>query len=71
MKELPRSGYLSVLYDTRNDRCLIFLAIDGRGRWSENRLWSDGRNEYKEPRLIHRIMGEMSQDSNWPDQIHQ
>ena len=45
LKELPRSVYLSVLYDTRNDRCLIFLAIEGGGRWSVDRLWSDSRNE--------------------------
>jgi hypothetical protein len=37
--------YLSVLYDNRNDSCLIFLAIEGGGRWSVDRLWSDSRNE--------------------------
>ena len=38
LKELPRYGFLSMLHDARNDLCLIFglifLAIEGGGRWS-------------------------------------
>ena len=38
LKELPRYGFLSMLHDARNDLCLIFglifLSIEGGGRWS-------------------------------------
>lgn len=48
LKELPRYGFLSMLHDARNDLCLIFglifLAIEGGGRWSVDRRWFDGNN---------------------------